>query len=100
MLQAAQGGHACLGLILLRPRGLERVLVQRAPAMSEESAETRGYHSAHLPARQRGAALDAEDSPVRVVVAGEGNEQRADQRDQPYPVEIAQHGLHLDQPAT
>ena len=95
MLQAAQGGHACLGLILLRPRGLERILVKRASAMSEEPAETRGYHRAHLPARQRGTALDAEDSPVRVVVADERNEQGTDQRDQPYPVEIAQHGPHL-----
>jgi hypothetical protein len=46
--------------------------------MSEESAEARGYHSAHLPSRQLGAALDAEDSPVRVVVADEGNEQGTD----------------------
>jgi hypothetical protein len=95
VFQAAQGGHACLRLILLCPGGLERVLVERAAAMSEESAETRGYHSAHLPPRQRGTALDAEDSPVRVVVADEGNEQGADQRDQPYPVEIGQHGPHL-----
>jgi hypothetical protein len=63
--------------------------------MSEEPAETRGYHSAQLPTRQRGTALDAEDSPVRVVVADEGNQKRTDQRDQPYPVEIAQHGPHL-----
>ena len=95
MLQAAQGGHARLCLILLRPRSLERILVKRAPAMSEEPAETRGYHSAHLPVRQRGTALDAEDSPVRVVVADERNEQSTDQRDQPYPVEIAQHGPYL-----
>ncbi len=49
MLQAAQGSHACLGLLLLRPRGPERIQVKRAPAMSEKPAETRGYQSAHLP---------------------------------------------------
>ena len=95
MLQASQGGHSCLGLILVRPRRLEHILVERASAMSEEPAETRGYHSAHLPARQRGAVLDAEDSPVRVVIADEGNEQGTGQRDQPNPVEITQHGPHL-----
>jgi hypothetical protein len=34
-----------------RPRRLQRILIERAAAMSNEPAETRGHHRAHLPTR-------------------------------------------------
>jgi hypothetical protein len=95
VLHPAQRGHPRLGVGLVRPRGLQRVLVERAPAVGEEPAEARRHHGAHLPAGQPRAALHPEDPLIGEVVADERDQQGADQHQQPDPVEAARHRPHL-----
>ena len=50
--QASQAGGPRLGVVLVRARHLQGLLVQGTPAMRQQPAEARGHHRVHLPPGQ------------------------------------------------
>ena len=94
-LQAGQAGGPRLGVVLVRARHLQGLLVQGTPAMRQQPAEARGHHRVHLPPGQPRTALDAEDSLVGEEVPGERDDQGAGQHDEPAPAHVADYRAHL-----
>jgi hypothetical protein len=79
VFQARQRGGTHLSIAPDRARRLEGVLVQRASAVGEKTAEARDDDRKHVPTRQGRSLLHPEDPSVCAVIASEGNKQGAHQ---------------------